>query len=224
MRLTFPPALLAGNIASQAPITDRFDMVEMLRVRTVVTGVAGSPCYTNLYFGPGATAPEAQSAVIDFWSDYTPISAGGADFNIEGTILRVESTTGEIQGAEVLDDEHLGSEFTLEIGPPGTQGLIAWKTGSYLNGRSVGGRTFIPAVAETQNNLGAPNSTFQTVLASMVQTLLLSPAGQYFGIYSRPVYTRIGVPVLQRPGAFSVVATGSPLNQWSSLRTRRTQG
>lgn len=194
------------------------------RVRTITDGVAGSPYYTNHYFTAETDAGDAQSAVSAFWSQISPVSAEAVNFNVESIQLVLDVATGEVQNGEVGGGATIESQFSFQLLPPGTQGMVSWKTTTYRRGRLVTGRTFVPGLPEERNVNGHPDATMVTALQT-AGNALLNFADAELVIYSRPVFdlSEIGGPIV-RPGAISPVAQAVALTEWSSLRTRRAQG
>ena len=185
----------------------------LLRVRTVFTGVTGSPWLSTLYFLPeavDATQADADAAVVkagDFWDALRP------------QISSLVSFLSEPQVADLaLSGEQVGAFSTTPVGATGqaagdplpyaTQGLMRLFTPSFINGRQVRGRAFIPGGVEAASTAGVPIGAYTTA-ANAAGTALLGGVGPQLAVWSRTY------------AAASAVASVSTWSQWAVLRSRR---
>jgi hypothetical protein len=91
-----------------------------------------------------------------------------------------------------------------------TQGLIRWRTGVFIAGRELRGRTFIPGATESRSANGRPDSTYITTAETAAQDLLDNAAlGAALVVYS----------VTHRQ--VELVQSRSVWGQWAVLRSRR---
>lgn len=200
-------------------------MATLARVRTIFTGVAGSPWYSNLYFrddGGTPVANAASTAVATFWGSLNAQMLQGTTYTVQPEIPRIDDTTGQIQEMTTSTVKTANSVSGAEPLPFASQGLIRWTTGSYVDGRQVRGRTFVPALLEGSNANGVPNSTLQTVMLNAANALI-ADAGTILVVWHRPKYTSVpgSPPVLERPGSSANVSAASVWGQWAVLRSRR---
>lgn len=193
-------------------------MVAIARVRTVFTGVAGTPWYSNLYFqaSPG-TATQRNEAVRVFWGTLGNVIHQSIAFNVEAENAIIEDTTGVITGFESGDAETGVGLATGDPLPWATQGLIQEICEIVVEGRRLRGRTFVPGATETYNVNGIPTSDYRAQLQSSADALIL--ASSTFGtwqVWSRPQ----GLPT-PRSGTSDNVETCNVWNKWAQLRSRR---
>lgn len=182
----------------------------MWRVDTVTDGLEGAPFYTRLYFNDSVGSPsDAAAAVVGFWETLAPVIDNALTMAVQGNVFVVDNITQEITGievagsADVIPGENGASEASLA-----TQGLIRWRTGSYVGGREVRGRTFIPGVTSTSVATGGPSSTYISTLGGAATGLIGHAASQLV----------VGSKV---HGVVREVAFAEVWNEFAVLRSRR---
>lgn len=183
----------------------------MLRVNTVMTGHPGAPYFSSMYFEGvlGAEADAAQSAVRDFWGDLVGFIAGGLQIQVQTDVPRVDPVNGNIL-------EMLGSPQTVVAStgnaplPFSSQGLIRWRTGAFVGGKQIVGRTFIPNLANDAQLNALPSAGFTAAMQGAADALIAADVdANQFGVWSR------------KNGTFTPAATGSPWSNFAVLRSRR---
>lgn len=181
----------------------------MFRVRTVFTGVQGSPWLSTMYFSEfGGTASQAVTAVGTFWGAVDAHIANAVSWATEAEVATIATSTGEPTGLEITTPQTgTGSSGSQPIALA-AQGLIRWRTGIFIEGRESRGRTFIPAVGAGDSVNGAP-STSLTTAVNAAAAALLADANSELEVYSRK--HRVENPVL----------TGSLWGSFAVLRSRR---
>lgn len=176
------------------------------RIRTVFSGVPGTPYLNNFYFDTGTVgdASSAAAAVYDFWNAVDGQMVNTIAWNIEDdvplftnpeTIAGWESVAGG-SGAGLLSGDSL---------PWSTQLLVQWSTATVFNNRRIRGRTFVPGFSENQNSAGVPIIS----LRDAVETAADALAGTGLVIASRAANT------------FVPVTSAQVWSQWAVLRSRR---
>ena len=198
-------------------------MAQFLRTRyKFQVGLGGPVSLLTFYWdGTGATdvalVTEAHARVRAAFNALTARLASGSSFIIDQPLGDfVEETNGEIQSQAAPSALPGGLTFTqsAEILPYQTQALVRYQTGTFLNGRRITGRTFIPGWTEINNVIGTPSATDITALGAFntaLGTTIVTSMSQR--VWHRPVNGTGGLsaPVLSR--------TVSP--EWSVLRSRR---
>lgn len=182
----------------------------MYRVTTEFTGalVAGGGI-NHLYFDEAAGgAEDAVSAASDFWLAVAEHMSSGVAINVSGDVELVNASTGQVTGIESTDSVTFAGVSGAEPLPPATQGLVSWRTGSYVNGREIRGRTFLPGMLELDNETGVPGNDLKGDVAAAIGGLLAAPDAELV-IYSR---TR---------AAQATVVTGTMWSKYAQLRSRR---
>lgn len=182
---------------------------DMYRVTQVATGVAGSPYYLTGHFvasvGTAQQAADAWRALLAAGvSEYVAPMAFSAISDVE----TVDPATGNTTAVTAVTVAAMTFTDADQALPAATSLLIRWRTGTYIAGREVRGRTNIPRLGELDSTLGVPNSTVIALFAARIVTLLASAVAQLC-VYSR------------KNGAWYSVATGSVWDQWAVLRSRR---
>lgn len=121
----------------------------MARVRTLITGVGGSPYYLTGYFeAPGGDPNDYAEAWHQFVGN--GITGQTASYPISATLTTeanlqvVDPVSGDVQG--FLESEQIvtSGSSTSPMLPPSNQYLVRFTTGVYIDGRQVRGRTYIP--------------------------------------------------------------------------------
>lgn len=195
------------------------------RVRTVFTGVAGAPYYNNLYFENVNDLSDAQAAVdlVDSaWSTLNSVLAGALIGNIESEVPIIDIPSGNITLVWATTGGVVDPTSAAEPLPWASQGLLRLSTNTFLGGRRVRGRVFIPGFTEAAQDAGIPSATTQTAIANMGATLI-APTEPTLVVYSRPrpADPDADPPVAARDGFASVVEGTTAWNKWAVLRSRR---
>lgn len=196
-------------------------MPPISRVRTVFTGVAGTPWYSNLYFsspGGSASVTAAVNAVHTFWFTMKGAIQTGVTWTVQGEVAQIENTTGELVG--IINVPSLTNVGTAadEALPWATQALVQLNTNDFVHSRRVRGRIFVPAMGEANNTGGVPSSGLRSSLDGAAEALI-ADAGCILEVWSRPYAGSEGNPA--RQGSSHVVQSADVSPKWSVLRSRR---
>lgn len=180
------------------------------RVRTIVTGVAGSPYYLVGYFS--AESGTAQDCV-DAWSDFVigPAVNGklGSTWTTEGEVELVNPVTGDTIGLEDAVGIDVLGTTDYDLLPTSNQALVRWRTGNYVAGREVRGRTNLPLQSVGSiDDAGNLNSTVINGYRTRAATLIDDPATVHV-IWSK------------KNGLWWATQTASVWEKLSVLRSRR---
>lgn len=182
----------------------------MFRVRVQITGPAGSPWLATHYFLPsaGMTPDEAVAATGSFWNDCRVYMTTGATIASEAEVASVDALTGEVTGIDQTTPFSVTGASSADPLPPTVQGVVRWRTGTFVGGREIRGRTFIPGLTEAYSTNGVPTAGF----LSGVQTAaagLIADANSDLCIWSRAHQND------------PLAVTASVWNQFGVLRSRR---
>nr|CRY97797.1 hypothetical protein [uncultured prokaryote] len=183
----------------------------MIRIRTVFTGVAGSPYYTNMYFDAAdvAAAQDAHDLVLQFWDDIAGMRRSLLSGTVEGVVPVINPATGDITGSYGLVEKNVsaGGDSTDPL-PPATQALLTLATGVYVGGRQLQGRTFLPGFGENANAApGVLRSEYVATINAAAYDLLNT--GPDWVVWSR------------KNGAFEPIQSALVSPKWSVLRSRK---
>lgn len=198
-------------------------MATFLRSKAVLAPNAGVPASLLTYYWdsagatPAALATEAHARVRAFWNSFSGSTAGGAILTIDPVVDEIEETNGQIVG------QHTGTlpaAVTFGIAgdplPLQTQGLLVLSTATFINGRRLKGRQFLPLPLESSNTaVGGVSATYLTALntaAALLGTAVVTPMSQR--VWHRPVGGSGGLS--------AAVISRSPSPRWAVLRSRRS--
>lgn len=182
---------------------------QMYKVTQVATGVAGSPYYLTAYFdGGGGSAQNAANDWRAFLSAGVSTYVSGLIFSAITEVGQIDPVTGDLTALTTVSVA--SQTFTGAADPmaPVVQGLARWRTGEYLGGREIRGRTSIPRQAETDSTLGVPTSTWITTWQARQATLLASALSNHV-VWS------------PKHGVWALTTGASMWSEWAVLRSRR---
>jgi len=185
----------------------------MLRITTEFSGtLQGTPYFNQLYFG-GDTSGEADAAsaaVAAWWVAMEDAFSLLLTWTINTEAEFVDEVTGQITGIETVPGGTGIGDATGDALSPASQGLVRWRTGVFVAGKEIRGRTFIPGPTEDVNQLGHPSAGYLPLVNTAAADLITAASGGG------------GLVVWSRThGQAAAVATGSVWNQWAVLRSRR---
>lgn len=186
-------------------------MAVLNELRTVWTGVAGSPYYTTLrHLSTAAISFEDFKAA---WGTFLATAKSNYDNALvaqnSAEVRQIESTTGQTVGVFTTTQGIWAGTSVGEALPPMTQLLIRLSTNNFTNGRRIRGRIFLPGQVENNNStVGQPDAGYTGTLATALATMVTA-MGNSLVIYSPTHRT------------YAVVQSATPWNQWAVLRSRR---
>jgi len=181
------------------------------RIRTTFTGGPGGPYLSTFYFNVvgGLTAANANAATGTFWNAIKAHIHPSISFATEAEVAEVDIATGQVTGIVAVTPVTGTGTGSGELLPSATQGLLRWRTGTFVAGREVRGRTFIPGGLESESGSGVPAAGYITAI-NTAAAALIADANSDLMVYSKK--NRDAVPAL----------SGSTWSQWAVLRSRRT--
>lgn len=184
-------------------------MAILTKVRTVMTGVAGSPYYSNFYFADADDdAADCVAKVRAFWVALNEQLRVGATVTFDPEVMRIDSETGDVVGTGAYTAAAVPMNSVAFALPPATQALVRLRTNTFNGGRRIQGRIYVPNLTTDWNTGGQVNSGKAATLTTAA-TALATGSGPQLVIYSRTY------------GTFGPVSTASVWNQFSVLRSRR---
>lgn len=183
----------------------------MLRIRTVLTGTTGGPFLSTMYFGGAddqTAANNANAAVGAFWGSVDNFLGNSLSWSTAAEVVKM-STSGVVSATFAVTPISGAGGATGVYMAPASQGLVRWRTGSYIGGREVRGRTFIPAVTQANStSAGGPGTTFVTGVNTAAATLISDPNSELI-VWSK------------RWSSTATALTGSMWGSYAVLRSRR---
>ena len=184
----------------------------MLRVTTRWTGVQGTPYWSTHYFGgvTEADATAAAAAVVNFWQDCAQVIVNLLTPTIQPEVELVETATGQTSGVFTVPTDEAPPTASGTPLPWANQGLLRWRTGVFIGGREIRGRTFIPGPTEDNNTQGDVPPGYTNITNLAASNLITAGAGAG----SLVVYSRTHAQA-------AVVQSASTWDQWAVTRSRR---
>lgn len=184
-------------------------MVDIYRVQLVSQGVAGSPYYTTFHFlGASGSPAQAAADAAGFWGAVDAYMDSSLIWDLDTAVETIESTTGNIVGVTDVPPASGTGGTTGDVLPPATQALVRWRTGQFVGGREIRGKTFLPAIGEINSVEGQPASAMTTGIENAALALFSSPNSQLV-VYSR------------KNGQAAPVTAASLWSEFAVLRSRR---
>ena len=179
----------------------------MKRVRTIFSGVQGTPYFSNLYFGDSSLSNACVTAVSTFFADMDGVISDALSWTTQGTVVTIDPITGDITDSEDVTGQNGFGADTGEDLPFANQALIRWHTGEYIAGRELRGRLFVPGMTIVADDNG-------TLLPSTLLTIQnaadgLIAAGQNMLMWSKT------------HGETRAVTSANVWEQFAVLRSRR---
>lgn len=199
-------------------------MATFYRTRATLQDVGIGPAALLTYYWdsaggtPAALVTEALARVRAFWNSFAAHVHSTAVLTINPIADEIEETTGLIVGQQA-GTPPASVTFTggTDCLPLATQGLLRLSSSTFINGRRVVGRQFLPYPIETDNlNGGIPSSVSYVApgntAAALLGTTILTPMSQR--IWHRPKGAV--------PGLSVVVTSRSVAPTWATLKSRRS--
>lgn len=119
----------------------------MIRVRTIGTGVAGTPWYINQYFdGDLAGAPSAANAVHGFFDGLKGSIYQAVSFQVQADVVEVDPATGKSTDAVSVTVSAVQATNTSNMVPAANNMLLRLGTAGFTRGRRIEGKLYIPGL------------------------------------------------------------------------------
>lgn len=179
------------------------------KVKTLFTGTQGGAGISTMYFdGTAGTAAQANAAVGAFWTFVATSFHSSQAWTTDSGVESIDVSTGQILSLTGVTPVSGTGGSAADPLPWETQGLVQWRTGDFVAGRELRGRTFLPAMLETGNTGGLPTAGIIANSNSAAATLIASASADLV-IYSLTHHV------------FAPVVTGVMWSQWAGLKSRR---
>lgn len=181
----------------------------MFRVRTVFSGVTGSPWVNTAFFIEGtSSAQDCVDAVGAFWGAVDALMDSSVTWTTLADVETVDAATGQVTAvASTTPVTGTGSGGASGI-PIAAQALVRWRTGVYEGGREIRGRWFIPGLGTGSNTDGVVTTASVTAIQTAAQALVNDP-DTILCVWSRA------------NNDSAAVTSASTWNQFAVLRSRR---
>lgn len=188
-------------------------MATLLRVRSVTTGVAGTPWYNNTYFDEtSGSAADAIAKLEGFWVRAAPWLKNELTVTIDPEVAVFDTIAGKVTGYQEQTSNPIVGTSTADLLPRASALLFEFLTSEVQNGRKVLGKMFISGLT-TSYNVPA-SGTVLPVLATASATawreeVLRTDVGPRQVIYSK------------RGGTAYPVRDVTTWGEWATMRSRR---
>lgn len=183
-------------------------MATIRKITTTWAGLAGTPHMSTMYFTHVAGNAQAiVDEVHEFWQDLTAHIDGSLTHTVEGSTELIDDTTGLLVGIDQVTSQVAASSGAGNACPPATQGLINWRTNTFVNGRALRGKTYIPGPIVTSATAdGRPNTTYLALLNTAAAALIAETSGPGpLRVFSRTHLTSATVVSADRYSDFAVL-------------------
>lgn len=181
----------------------------MLRVRINWTGL--NTGFSVLHFLPAADdqasaddAAAAATAWLQVLDNFLRVNQGA---QVDPEVLSINVATGTTLGSFAVSEAAITGADSNDAVPNASMGLVRWRTGVYVSGREIRGRTFIPGI--TEQSVDANGNLSSTAISAIDAGSNLMAAGTDLCVYSP---TR---------GSAAEVTTASTWSEFAVLRSRR---
>lgn len=186
----------------------------MLEVLTRWAGsYSAAEMVTVTYFDDEFGIEQARTDLAALWTGVSPLLHSSYTWTVDTIGREIDHITGSTQG--------LWSEATARTGTGGvgvdgpvanaSMLLLQWRTGAYISGRELRGRSFIPGLAVGNLVGGELRPTARATATTAAQAM--ADAASAFVIWRRPT--------VSTPGQIRNVTTGTVWNELGVLRGRR---
>lgn len=169
----------------------------------------GAPWVSTMYFDDGTpSAQDCVDAVGAFWGAVDALIDNEVDWSTQADVENVDPVTGNVLAVVATTPVTGTGAMNASALPFASQGLVRWRTGVYIGGREIRGRTFIPGLTATASDNGRPLAANQATINAAAAGLI-ADANCDLGIWSRA------------NGQIQVVTSGTMWTEFAVLRSRR---
>lgn len=191
-------------------------MAALHRMRVALTGFSGGPGVNTFYATDGPTMAPLLRGFFDDLKVFYP-----QEFNetVENSGDIFESTTGVHTGIWSTTTQAIvtGTSTNMHAAPAGA--LARWRTGTFLSGRQLVGRSFlVPLTVVAYNSSGEMDESIRLQIEGFCADLVTAAAGDLM-VWQRPIAA--GQPGGPRGGGFAAVTSASVSTKVAILRSRR---
>lgn len=182
----------------------------LYKVRTLWTGGNGGNLVSTMFFEEsGGTAAQANAAVGAFWNALKSSIVDDLTFATDSSVYLIDEATGQPTGLNAVTPVTAACTQSGDPLPFMSQAVCQWRTGVFIAGREIRGRTFIPGMSETNSTNGRPVAGLVTAV-NAAAAALIADANSIFGVYSLQNFN------------FQEAVLGSCWSEFGVLRSRRT--
>lgn len=179
-----------------------------IRIQTIQTGFQGGPAYNNWYAGgqTQADADELALRVKNLWTAFGGLMKTGVEVRTTGVAEVFETITGKTTTNLAVEPLLTGGIAGAAEAAAGTCLVLRWRTGVYVNGREIRGRSYMSGLADIADGSG------------MVAQASLNGANAAAAGYATGSVTSVYSPT---NGSTAPISAGSCWNMFGLMRSRR---
>lgn len=181
----------------------------MIRVRATWAGIGGTPFLSTFYFDGSSqeAADDAASAVSTFLGAVDAQIDSGLTWSLVREVPVINASTGQPSSLYVVAAATGTGAVSGNQVPFASQAIVRWRTGVFVNGREIRGRTFLPGLQG-----GSADGVLSSAQISAIDTAasaLIADSNSELQVWSR------------EHGQAADVISGTAWNQFGVLRSRR---
>ena len=178
----------------------------MIRLRVNWSGV--NEGFSVLHFGDAIGSAQVAADAVETWFDAIDASmASTQQMAVDTEVEEVDPATGSILSvANVIAVTKSGSVAGAPV-PQAAQALFRWRTGQYIGGREIRGRTFVPGLALAATSTAGEIQPATLLTLGNAATALV--AGSGIGVWSPARAT------------FQLALASSVWSEFAVMRSRR---
>lgn len=181
----------------------------MLRVQVVTEFPNGGPGYNNFYLeGAEAEAAAAHAAVATLFDGLKSVLTSQATYHVLPEIEQVDPVTGNITAVYSATEVVAAGTWGSNTSPSGTCLVLRWRTGVFVNGRELRGRSFISGLGTIAEG--------SALVPSGVITDVQNAQAAYLG--AAPLSASVYSPT---HGQEAEIVTATCWNRFGLMRSRR---
>lgn len=178
----------------------------MLRLRVNWSGVNSG--FSVMHFADDITIAQAAADAVDDWlQDLAATIVVAQSFQVDPEVEEVSEANGNVTGVTTVTSiTRTGSVNTAPV-PQAAQALFRWRTGVYVAGREIRGRTFVPGLALANSSAAGELASTTVAALQTAGTSFLAASG--FGVWS------------PARGQFQLATSSSVWPEFAVMRSRR---
>lgn len=178
----------------------------MLRLRVNWTGLNNG--FSVLHFGDAAGNGQVAADAVEDWLDGIRTQmATVQNMVVDTEVEEVDPATGQVTGVESVTTILKTGQQAGEPVPQVAQALVRWRTGQYVAGREIRGRTFIPGLGRGTITIGGELTGVASLALQNASTAFVAASG--IGVWSPARAT------------FQLATVASVWNEFAVMRSRR---
>lgn len=181
------------------------------RITTEFTGPQGSPAYCVMTQSDtiGYDTQNAVTALGTFWESVDSYIKNSVTWTVLGDVVEFDEATGQTTGIISVDPVTGTGDSGGDMVAAATSILIRWRTGVFIDGREVRGRTFVPYTTDAASTSGGFVSAAAIANIEAACATLLGDEAWGGQVYSKKHFSA------------EDIISGRVWNEYAVMRSRR---